>query len=194
MHELSGGLILGYHGCDRVVGEKLIAGEPFEHSANNWDWLGPGSYFWEANPKRGYDFAAELKERAYKHGKVAEPFVVGAVLQLGLCLDLSTLAGIEIVKEAYSQIVALYDKAAVTLPENNMDLLRRNLDCAVIGYVHEVREQERLPAIDTVRGVFVEGGPAFPGSGFHEKTHIQLCIRNPRCIKGVFRVPQEQYL
>ncbi|HYE54151.1 MAG TPA: hypothetical protein VD996_04880 [Chitinophagaceae bacterium] len=30
--------------------------------------------------------------------------------------------------------------------------------------------------------------PAKPGLviGFHEKNHIQLCIRNPNCIKGYF--------
>ena len=31
-----------------------------------------------------------------------------------------------------------------------------------------------------------------PSSGFYEKTHIQIAVRNPDCIKGIFRVPQTQ--
>jgi len=44
--------------------------------------------------------------------------------------------------------------------------------------------------VDSVRGVFVEGEEVYPGAGFREKTHVQLCIRNLDCIKGVFRVPR----
>lgn len=36
------------------------------------------------------------------------------------------------------------------------------------------------------RGVFTEGGPIYPNAGFVEKTHIQICIINPNCIKGYF--------
>lgn len=39
---------------------------------------------------------------------------------------------------------------------------------------------------DSVRGVFPEGGEVYPGSGFVDKTHIQICIVNPNCIKGYF--------
>jgi hypothetical protein len=33
---------------------------------------------------------------------------------------------------------------------------------------------------------FTEGGPAFDGSGLSAKSHVQICIRNPNCIKGFF--------
>ena len=39
---------------------------------------------------------------------------------------------------------------------------------------------------DSVRCAFEEGEPSFPGSGILDKTHIQICIRNPICIKGYF--------
>jgi len=42
------------------------------------------------------------------------------------------------------------------------------------------------------KGVFVEGHPIYDGSGFYEKTHVQVVVQNPECIKGVFRVPQAQ--
>lgn len=37
-------------------------------------------------------------------------------------------------------------------------------------------------------GVFVEGEPIYPGAGFDAKTHVQICVCDPACIKGVFRV------
>lgn len=40
---------------------------------------------------------------------------------------------------------------------------------------------------DSVRGVFTEGKEIYPNAGFVEKTHIQLCIINPNCIKGYFK-------
>ena len=49
-----------------------------------------------------------------------------------------------------------------------------------------------MPAIDTLKGVFTEGKPVYPGAGFNEKTHIQIVVRNHRCIKGVFRVAREE--
>ena len=44
---------------------------------------------------------------------------------------------------------------------------------------------------DSTRGVFTEGGPAFDGAGLFEKSHIQICIRNPNCIQGFF-MPREE--
>ena len=60
MHSLSASFVLGYHGCDQAVGEGLLDGDDFKPSKNDYDWLGPGIYFWEANPQRGLDFAREL--------------------------------------------------------------------------------------------------------------------------------------
>lgn len=63
MHDLAGGLVLGYHGCDASVGEPLLKGEAVLPNNNNWDWLGPGIHSWEANPRRALDFAQELAAR-----------------------------------------------------------------------------------------------------------------------------------
>jgi hypothetical protein len=49
MHELSSSFVLGYHGCDKKVGERVLAGERLKPSENEYDWLGHGIYFWEAN-------------------------------------------------------------------------------------------------------------------------------------------------
>jgi hypothetical protein len=93
---------------------------------------------------------------------------------------------------AYDSFVEVTRAAGLPLPSNSEDGLRRNLDCAVIRRLHTILETQNLPAIDTIKGVFTEGQPVYPGSGFREKTHIQIAVRNARCIKGVFRVPPDQ--
>jgi hypothetical protein len=40
---------------------------------------------------------------------------------------------------------------------------------------------------DSVRCGFVEGPPAFDGSGIHHQSHVQLAVRNTACVVGVFR-------
>jgi len=187
VHTLSSSFVLGYHGCDATAAESLLAGDPFEPSDNNYDWLGPGIYLWEANPRRGLDYAKELLART-KGSKIKKPAVVGAVIELRRCLDLTTLAGIEQVRIAHAELMKLINASGLEPPKNQPDGLRRNLDCAVIRHLHEIRKSQGQPAIDNVKGVFVEGAPIYETAGFHEKTHIQICACNPECIKGVFRV------
>ena len=50
--------VLGYHGCDRRIGEGILRND--EHiaiSKNRYDWLGEGAYFWENSPERGREWA-----------------------------------------------------------------------------------------------------------------------------------------
>ncbi|CAN7538572.1 hypothetical protein [Pararhizobium sp. LjRoot238] len=183
--------MLGYHGCDAAVAEDLLAGKPFKKSENRYDWLGPGIYFWEANPQRGLDFAIELSGR--KKSSIKQPAVIGAVIDLGLCLDMTTLDSIERVRKAHHSFVSTMKTAGTALPENSADLMRRDLDCAVINWLHFMLESENTK-IDSVRGVFIEKDPIYAQSGFYEKTHIQIAVCNSVCIKGVFRVPETQLL
>ncbi len=190
MHQLAASFILGYHGCDKAVGERVLEGELFKQSNNDYDWLGPGIYFWEANPLRGLDFAREARRR--RTSDIRKPFVIGAVISLGLYLDLTTAAGIEQVRAAHSSLVEFAAAAGRKLPENGSEGLLRRLDCAVIQMVHTIRSDKNGEPVDTVKGVFIEGRPVYKGSGFFEKTHIQIAVRNYDCIKGVFRVPAAQ--
>lgn len=121
--------------------------------------------------------------------KIKEPFVIGAILDLGNCLDLTTYAGLVVVKEAYESLVQIYNAAGEQLPVNHPERFKHPLDCAVINYLHSFRESQSEAAIDSLKGLFTEGGPLYPGSEFQQKNHIQIVIRNTDCIKGVFRVP-----
>ncbi len=187
--------MLGYHGCDESVAERLLGGEPFQKSKNDYDWLGHGIYFWEANPRRGREFAAELQDASWGRD-ITRPAVVGAIIDLGLCLDLTTSAGIQQVRDAYEAYISNCEAAGYEPLRNSQDAhqLRRPLDCVVFAHLHEIRKDNDEPVIDTVRGAFVEGEPVYEGAGFRAKTHIQICVCNTSCIKGVFRVPQEQLI
>lgn len=62
----------------------------------------------------------------------------------------------------------------------------RRLDCTVIEIAHPINEDAKKRSFDSVKGVFWEGDKLYPEAGFTEKNHIQICIRNPNCIKGFF--------
>ena len=44
---------------------------------------------------------------------------------------------------------------------------------------------------DSVRAAFWEGEELYLNAGFKTHNHIQLCIINPDCIKGIF-LPRER--
>lgn len=200
MYELLPSFVLGFHGCDESVAEEVFAGRTaLRASVNEYDWLGHGVYFWENNPQRALDYARELQQRPERSkGKVGTPTFVGAVIDLGRCLNLLDAQHLALVKDGYQSLFEFSSQAGVPMPQNrpargSTELLLRNLDCAVIETVHQLREKDSLPDFESVRGVFVEGAPLYPGAGFHERNHIQFCIRNRSCIKGYFRLLSDQY-
>ncbi len=191
MHRLSASFVLGYHGCSAPLAEHLFSGAAkFKASNNDYDWLGPGIYFWQANPRRALQFAVEKRARERASW---EPVVVGAAIDPGLCLDLSTEAGVVEMRAAFDLLRLQTHSAGAVLPSNSggPDLLFRRLDCAVVQKLHSIRQELGMQRVDTVRGIFVEGAEIYAGSGFRDKTHVQLCFCNPRVIRGVLRVPPE---
>lgn len=181
-------LILGFHGTTLYRADNIFAGRAgFRASTNDYDWLGSGMYFWENNLKRAEVWAKQI---AVRKGTGAQPAVVGAVLDLGHCLDLTESDNLEELSLSYEMLLNSLGKE--NLPKNSStragsDLLIRRLDCAVINNLHKLREETKLPRYDSVRGVFWEGDDLYPNAGFKSKNHIQLCITNPNCIKGFFR-------
>lgn len=178
-------LVIGFHGCSKDVYEKVfVHGEQLKASDNKYDWLGNGIYFWEQNLER----ATEWAKRRYGDNAA----VVGAVLDLGYCLNLTDSFSSEYLKKGYEILKARCELIGETLPKNKPskkteDILLRDLDCAVIQQIQQFYSNEpETPAFDSVRGVFIEGDEAFEGSAIKDKTHVQICICNPNCIKGYF--------
>jgi len=173
--------MLGFHGCDASVGQDVVSGKkPLLSSTNDYDWLGHGVYFWENSPERAWRFAREQCTR----GKVKTPFVIGAVLDLGLCLNLQDAKYHQLLKLAYEYYEPPLQKEVRN--RGGRDMLQRFLDCAVFESLHRLIADSGHDPFDSVRCAFEEGEPSFPGSAIRDKTHIQICIRNPDCIKGYF--------
>lgn len=207
MHSVLPSFIIGFHGCDESVAEDVLANKATLHkSTNTYDWLGNGIYFWENNPQRALEYANSLKKNPSRCKKIiTKPAVLGAIINLGHCLNLLDSKYLKHVKDGYKFLQTASKIANQELPENknikdSKDLLLRSLDCMVIETVHQMQqalkdEGKVAYTFDTVRAVFVEGDELYDGAGFNDKNHIQVCVRNPNCIKGYFRVlePDQEF-
>jgi hypothetical protein len=206
MYDVRPNTIIGFHGCDLSVRNKLV-NNPDEIiiSRERYDWLGHGMYFWENN----YDRALEWAEERVKTGKYKQAAVLGAVLQIGRCCDFLDSKYTSLVARYYEATRQEYEKMGRTLPKNadiredeHHDKLLRLLDCTIIENMHKLIKESHdndmaaaghsfAPIFDSTRGAFYEGGPAFEGAGISKKSHIQVCIRNMNCIKGFF-IPRQE--
>ncbi|HZU36517.1 MAG TPA: hypothetical protein VFA18_11440 [Gemmataceae bacterium] len=56
-------IVVGYHGGNEAFARELLLGHKGVNkwlpSANDWDWLGHGIYFWEHAPERALRWARE---------------------------------------------------------------------------------------------------------------------------------------
>ena len=179
-------LVVGYHGCERDYGEAVLLGRAqLQPSANDYDWLGGGIYFWEHGFRRALEWAQENRR---------DPFVIGAYLHLGRCFDLTDTWATARLEEAYQTLRGYLMAEGIPLPKNTpgrsakgSDRLVRKLDCAVINVLNDFEDQRKGRLYyQAVRGVFEEGEDAFPGACIKTKTHIQLAVRDPRCVLGHF--------
>ncbi|WP_374667970.1 hypothetical protein [Ramlibacter sp.] len=186
------GWVLGFHGCDREVGLSVL-NHPDRHlkpSRNAYDWLGEGIYFWENDPVRALEFAREGLAGRVTRGTIRKPFVIGAVIDLGLCCNLFDQIALQELRSAHAALQDVYAGAELPLPTNGRGQLVRPLDRLVIEFMHTLRESVSedavLPPYQTVRAGFSEGRPLFEGTTITEKHHIQIAVRDPACIKGYF--------
>lgn len=175
-------VILGFHGCEEAFARELLtrpdAVNEWKVSRNDYDWLGWGIYFWEHAPERALEWAIQ---RGYQ-----EPAVIGAVVQLGRCFDLMNIVSTRLLARAYRRAKEEADADGRELPKNTggRDLKARRLDCYVINACLESSPE---PEFQTVRGAFLEGEEVYEGAMIREQSHVQVAVRDPACILGVFR-------
>ncbi|UZK64824.1 hypothetical protein [Sphingomonas sp. M1-B02] len=195
MSRLATSFVLGYHGCDKATASRAISGDiSLLQSDRDYDWLGPGAYFWESDPQRALEWA----QWKVGIGHYSTAAVVGAVIDLRHCLDLVSRDDLKLVSAAYQSFMEIQRRSGLPMPENrsakgepNADRVLRYLDCAVLRHLHSVldavpAEARTIEPFDTVRGMFTEGGRLYKGSGFRKKSHVQIAVRSDDCIKGLF--------
>ena len=109
---------------------------------------------------------------AWQNDRVEEPYIVGAHINLGLCLNFTDYGVMSEMKKAYKLVKAAAASAGIDLPKNetlrgNQIYLKRSLDCLVI---ENVTQPERL---------WVKQ-PMTQFSAFSKKvsgfTKIQVCV------------------
>ncbi len=177
--------ILGYHGCDRDTALKIVAGQEQQiPSRNEYDWLGGGLYFWEDSFSRAMRWAQNDRS-----GKIKTPAVLGAIIDLGNCLNLIDTEHLGLVKTAYNVYREICTASGLQPLENKgkgRDFRARHLDRIVIETLHNLRKEKNEQPFDTVRAFFVEGEPLYANAGLRSLDHIQICVRNPAKIVGYF--------
>lgn len=186
MSRLAASFGLGYHGCENKVAARAVRGEiDLLQSDRNYDWLGPGAYFWESDPRRAFEWAVS-------RGHI-RPRVIGAVIDLRNCLDLVSRQDMTVLADAYRSFLQSQTESGLPIPQNrslsgrsDSDKLLRFLDCAVIRHLHDIMARKSQEPFDTVRGMFMEGGELYPGSAFRQQSHVRLAVSNPACILGIF--------
>ncbi|TMI68368.1 MAG: hypothetical protein E6H09_22625 [Bacteroidetes bacterium] len=178
--------IIGYHSCDKDVGLNVLTGKTDLLSSNNdWDWLGDGVYFWEQDPKRALHYAVEVANgKQFNKTGIKTPFILGAVVQLGNCLNLVESESLNLLKDAHYGLAKVYGDLNKEMPVNKG--ANRKLDCAVIRFIHQTSRHSKLPEYDTIRSAFDEGEKVYEGANFTTHHHIQVSVINRSLINGYF--------
>ena len=183
---VSRSLVLGYHGCDLAVAEKIVSGRIQQRpSTNEYDWLGSGFYFWEDSHARALRWAHDQARK--KEGKIKTPAVLGAIIDLGNCLNLIDAGHLDLVKAAHKGYLEFCATSGMKpLKNKGLDFRARYLDKVVFETLHNLRKEKKEQPFDTVRAFFVEGEPLYENAGLHSLDHIQICVRDSRKIVGYF--------
>ena len=126
MYQKLPNLVLGFHGCSKDVFKRVInEGQHLKKSNNSYDWLGNGVYFWEQNYQRAFEWASG------KYGDDAA--VIGAVIDLGYCLNLTDSSSADILRIGYDILKVRCEAIGAELPKNrksskSKDVLLRDLE------------------------------------------------------------------
>src|SRR5262249_31971950 len=111
--------------------------------------------------------------------------VIGAIIQLGNCLDLTDGKFTTGLRAMYRTLKQQARREGKVLAGNRGK--RRGLDCLVINRLVESAEGGSGGRFQPARCPFLEGSPAFPGSAIRRDSHMQLVVFDKRCLLGVFR-------
>jgi hypothetical protein len=176
--------VVAYHGTSGSAARAILA-EGFVVSANRYDWLGDGTYFFqevEGFPHSGLEHAWAWALR--QHG--ADPAVLRATIELVDCLDLLDHGWA-------SRLRSVHDALAERAKRMGRDLPRQaggnhGLDRLLVNYLVGVLADAGRP-IRSVRGCFGEDErAAFPRSSLFDLTHVQIAVRDATVVVDLERV------
>jgi hypothetical protein len=178
--------VVGYHGTKLSVAREIVQlKNRFEFSRNASDWLGHGIYFWEYAPQQAYWWAKRLSVKRKWNEPIA---ILGSMIRLGVCFDLldpENVRHLKYCKESYFETEQLAGRK-IRANANH----KKYLDCSIFNYFYRsIDENPDLENVDSARAVYVPTGPdrrIWERSWINEKAHVQLCVRNVKCILGTW--------
>src|SRR3954449_1610301 len=100
--------VIAYHGTTVENATRIIAEGRFQLSANDYDWLGDGIYFFQDAPNRAWEWAR------HRHG--ADGVVIGSLIRRDDCLDLLDIRSNDLLVDAYTSLVEISQQAGTSLP------------------------------------------------------------------------------
>lgn len=138
--------VFGFHGLDEEVGIDVINNRrQLQDSTNAYDWLGHGVYFWENNYERAKQYAEQAKRR--KDSSINKPFVIGAIIDLGECLDLLDQKWLDFLPIAYEDLKGSLSAQAYsdfqTINQDDFD--DHFSDAQKLGEFHSIIRRYQLP-------------------------------------------------
>ena len=193
--------VIGYHVCTKGIATGKIENGSFHPSRASYNWLGDGLYFFESK-SRADSYAKRANEEASKEPETY--VVVGAIISLERCFDLTSgnEYEIELLRNAYVELKPEIEQRKKENPKYELKNIVENgkhlqyLDCAVINYMIALLKQnqgaEKGFSYYSMRCAFDMGKPIYETAGFKEENSIQVCVKEPKCILGYFKIiPQE---
>ena len=146
---------------------------------NDYDWLGNGVYFWANNAERALQWAEDHKKE--------KPAIIGAVIDLGYCMDLIDSEFLKELREAFGVLKKTIELTGKEMPKNEgttPDKLLRKLDCAVIQTACQINSDAGF-LYDSVRGVFWEGMNYIPMHFLKRRIISKFVFVTPTVLKVI---------
>lgn len=162
----------GFHGTTLEAAQSILA-TGFRQSDEPWDWLGTGVYFWQDAPLRAYQWSVEWSRIK---GRSGVPVVVQADVNLDGCLDLLDIFWDGPIKKAsadFLQLLTTLDKKDLKNKPGGRNLM----DCAFFNFLAESLQEKGVP-VRSIRAAVTEGQALFPESPIHDRSHIQVAVRD----------------
>jgi hypothetical protein len=174
--------VYGYHGTSRDSANSILQGG-FTPSNSGHDWLGPGIYFWQDAPERAWEWAQKYESPTVIQSQI--------VFEQEEAMDLLDRKWFNILSQYYPTFVNQWPVKEIPLPAQDPTRSKKHkLDDAYLEYIGSFLEDNKICRVSLIRAAFTEGSPIYDSSALYDLSHVQISVRDPRCIRysTIFRV------
>jgi hypothetical protein len=177
--------VIGYHGTRLSTALNIVSRKGrFKKSENDDDWLGHGVYFWEYGPQQALWWAERRRKRQGWDEPIA---ILASMIRLGFCFDLLDPYNVKYLEQIHDEYATIERDAGRKTLENANN--HKYLDCAAFQFAYALIEEVDSQRVDSARAVYVptgNGKRVWKRSWISRDAHVQICVRDPRCILGTW--------